>query len=402
MIEVAQRRLAGVVRPTPIWGSGSLSRMAGRPVWCKPEHRQRTGSFKVRGAYNVLAQVPPGTPGVVAASAGNHAQGVAWAAARLGLAATIVMPRSAALPKIAATQAQGAKVELVGDTLEEAMARASRIVEESGAVLVPPFDHPDIVAGQGTAGLELAEEAPEASTVVVPAGGGGLLAGMAVALKARRPDVSVVGVQAAGADGLVRSLQAGWPVAVDRVATMADGIAVRAPSALTLALVAAHVDAVVTVDEDEIAEAVLLLVERTKQVVEPSGAAALAAVLAGRVEGTGPVVVVLSGGNVDPRVLSRLVDHGLSAAGRFLVVRVRVADRPGSLAALTAALADLRLNVVAVEHHRAGLVLPLDQVEVVLTVETRGPDHAAEVVATLRAAGFDAAAAPPAVGARPG
>jgi threonine dehydratase len=354
----------------------------------KPEHRQRTGSFKVRGAYNRIAQLSPGTKGVAAASAGNHAQGVAYAAARVGLPALIVMPESAALPKVAATQAYGAEVQLHGDSLEDAIALAQALAEEEGLVFIPPFDHPAVVAGQGTVGLELAEEAAEAEVVLVPAGGGGLLGGTAAALAARSPSTTVVGVQAAGAPSLLASLAAGRPVQLDQVATVADGIAVKGPSALTLDLVRRYVAEVVTVEEEEIAEAVLLLVERTKQVVEPSGAVGLAALLAGKVPGAGPACVVLSGGNVDPLVLSKLVDHGLSAAGRYLVVRVRVTDRPGGLAALTAELAQLRVNVLSVEHHRAGLALPVDQVEVLLTLETRGPEHARAVLASLQAAGF--------------
>jgi threonine dehydratase len=387
-IEAARTRLRGVVRPTPVFGSESLARRCGRPVLLKPEHRQRTGSFKVRGAYNRIAQLSPGTKGVAAASAGNHAQGVAYAAARVGLPALIVMPESAALPKVAATQAYGAEVQLHGDSLEDAIALAQALAEEEGLVFIPPFDHPAVVAGQGTVGLELAEEAAEAEVVLVPAGGGGLLGGTAAALAARSPSTTVVGVQAAGAPSLLASLAAGRPVQLDQVATVADGIAVKGPSALTLDLVRRYVAEVVTVEEEEIAEAVLLLVERTKQVVEPSGAVGLAALLAGKVPGAGPACVVLSGGNVDPLVLSKLVDHGLSAAGRYLVVRVRVTDRPGGLAALTAELAQLRVNVLSVEHHRAGLALPVDQVEVLLTLETRGPEHARAVLASLQAAGF--------------
>lgn len=387
-IEAARDRLAGVIRATPVFASDSLGRRCGRPVLLKPEHRQRTGSFKVRGAYNRIAQLPPGSRGVVAASAGNHAQGVAFAAARLGLPASIVMPESAALPKVAATQAYGAQVLLHGDSLEEAIGRAEELAAATGMVFIPPFDHPQVVAGQGTIGLELAEEAAEAEVVLVPAGGGGLLGGVAAALAARSPRTRVVGVQAAGAASLPASLAAGRPVRLDRVATVADGIAVRGPSALTLDLVARYVAEVVTVEEEEIAEAVLLLLERTKQVVEPSGAVGLAALLAGKVPGSGPACLLLSGGNVDPLVLTKLVDHGLSAAGRYLVLRVQIADRPGGLAALSAELAGLRVNVLSVEHHRAGLALPLDQVEVLLTLETRGPEHARQVLEGLQQAGF--------------
>lgn len=387
-IEDARRLLTGVARPTPPFLSGSLSDLAGREIWLKPEHRQRTGSFKVRGAYNLIARLPPDTAGVVAASAGNHAQGVAFAAARRGLAALIVMPEAAPLPKIAATQGYGAEVELYGESVEDAIERAEQRAAETGAVFVPPFDHPEVVAGQGTIGLELAEECPTAEVVVVPTGGGGLLAGVATALARTRPSVRVVGVQAEGAAAIPLSLVARRPVRLERLATMADGIAVRSPSELTLSHIQAYVDEVVTVSEEEISRALVLLLERTKAVVEPSGAVGVAALLAGRIRGRGPAVAVLSGGNIDPLLLMKVIDHGLSSAGRYLLARIVLSDRPGALAALTTALANLRLNVLSVEHHRAGVALGVDEVEVLLTLETRGPDHASAVLAQLKAAGF--------------
>ncbi len=388
-IRDARERVAAVVRPTPLVATDSLSRLTGRAVLLKPEHRQRTGSFKVRGAHNRISRLDPErTPGVVAASAGNHAQGVALAATLSGLPALIVMPTGASLPKVEATKGYGAEVRLQGDTVDDAIAAALEHAERTGAVFVPPFDDPLIVAGQGTIGLEIAEEAGDLDVVVVPVGGGGLIAGVATALARSRRSVRVVGVQAEGAAAMAASLEAGRCVELDSVGTIADGIAVRAPSPLTFSHVQAYVDDVVTVSDEEISRALLLLLERAKAVVEPAGAAALAAVLAGRVPGRGPAAVVLSGGNVDPLLLMKLIDHGLSAAGRFLVLRVVLPDRPGSLAAATAAVAELGLNVLSVEHHRSGVALGVDEVEVLLTLETRDPDHRGAVVADLRARGL--------------
>jgi threonine dehydratase len=298
------------------------------------------------------------------------------------------MPANAALPKVEATRSYGATVLLDGAVVDDAMAAAREYAERTGAVLVPPFDDPLVVAGQGTVGLELAEQAPEATVVVVPVGGGGLVAGVATALAHTSPKVRVVGVEAAGAAAMRASLDAGRCVTLDNVATMADGIAVRCVSDLTLAHAQAYVDDVVTVTEEEISQALLLLVERAKVVVEPAGAVALAAILAGRVAGAGPALAVLSGGNVDPLVLTKLIDRGLSAAGRYLLLRIVLSDRPGALAALTDAVAKMRLNVLSVEHHRAGIELGVDEVEVLLTVETRDPSHRHEVVRTLRDQGF--------------
>ena len=369
-LQEARERVAAVVRPTPVDASHSLTRLAGRPLLLKPEYRQRTGSFKIRGAGNLIAGLAPGV-GVVAASAGNHAQGVALAAASTGRRATVFMPVQASLPKVDATREYGAEVRLVGETVEESLAAARAYAEESGAVYVHPFDDDRVIAGQGTIGLELAEEVPDAEVAVVPVGGGGLVSGIAAALALVRPSVRVVGVEAQ-----------------DRTATMADGIAVQGPCARSRAYIEAYVDRVVQVSEEEISRAFLLLLERAKAVVEPAGAVGLAAVLAGRVGGAGPAVVVLSGGNVDPLLLGKLVDHGLSAAGRYLLLRVVLADHPGALAGLTEAVAGLGLNVLDVEHHRAGVHLGVDEVEVVLTVETRDPEHGDEVVAALRERGF--------------
>jgi len=387
-VEAARARVAGVVRSTPTGISGSLSRLAGRPVLLKPEYLQRTGSFKIRGAYNFVATLGPDVTEVVAGSAGNHAQGVALAASLTGRRSVVFMPVAASLPKVEATRSYGAEVRLTGDAVDDCIAAASAYADATGAVLVPPFDHPLIIAGQGTIGLEIAEETPEATTVVVPVGGGGLVSGIAVALAAVRPGTRVVGVEAAGAATMRAALDAGRCVPVPTLSTMADGIAVKTASDLTLRHVQALVDDVVTVTEEEISAALLLLLERAKAVVEPAGAVALAAVLNARVGGDGPVVVVLSGGNVDPQLLIKLIDHGLSASGRYLILRIVIGDHPGALASLTARIAGLGLNVLDVEHHRAGVDLGLDEVEVMLTLETRDPDHRHAVVAALTAAGY--------------
>jgi threonine dehydratase len=385
----AGRRVSGVRRRTPVDRSETLSRIAGRPILLKPEQLQRTGSFKIRGAYNHISRLDAGRP-VVAASAGNHAQGVALAASLTGHKATIFMPANAPLPKVEATRGYGADLVLKGDTVDDCIGLAQRFAAERGADFVPPFDDPLIIAGQGTVGLELASEAPDAETVVVPIGGGGLIAGIAAALAKLRPEVRVVGVEAAGAASMQASLAAGQCMRLDRVDTLADGIAVKSPSPLTIAHVRAYVEELVTVTEEEISQALLLLLERAKAVVEPAGAASLAAVLAGKVPGSGPVVVVLSGGNVDPLLLIKLIDHGLSAAGRYVALRVVVDDRPGQLAALTAEVARLGLNVLSVEHHRSGMDLAVAKVEIRLILETRNSVHRGEIVADLERAGFHA------------
>lgn len=386
----AKTRVAGVLRPTPTGPSDSLTRMCGRPVLLKAEHLQRTGSFKIRGAYNRISHLPAGTD-VVAASAGNHAQGVALAASLCSLKSTIFMPASAPFPKVEATRAYGADVRLGGETVDDCIVMARDYAAERDACYVPPFDDPLVIAGQGTLGLELAEEAPTAEVVLVPVGGGGLISGVAVALRATRPDIRVIGVEAEGAASMAASLRHGWCVRLDRLTTMADGIALKEPSPLTLEHVEAYVDEVVTVSDEEIGRALILLLERAKAVVEPSGAVGVAALLAGKVPGDGTAVAVLSGGNVDPLLLIKLIEHGLSAAGRYLMLRLVIKDKPGGLAELTRHVAELGLNVLDVEHHRAGVAVGIDEVEVLLTVETRDPDHRGEVVEALQAAGHTVA-----------
>jgi threonine dehydratase len=383
---------ARVLRRTPLFASDSLSRLAGRPILLKCEHQQRTGSFKIRGAWWHIRRLLDRGPAdhVVAASAGNHAQGVALAAALLGVRSTVFMPTSASWPKVVATEDYGAEVRLAGDTLAEAMAAARELATETGAHLVPPFDDPDVVAGQGTLGLELAEEVPDGATVVVPIGGGGLVSGVAVALAASRPDVRVVGVQAAGAPSMRRALDAGHPVGVGSMDTMADGIRVGLVADLTLAHVEALVADVVLVDDEAISRALLLLVERTKAVVEPSAATSLAAVLEGLVDGDGPVVPLLSGGNVDPTLLVRMLRHGLAASGRQVSLRVVIVDAPGQLHRMLGVLAERRLDVVDVDHQRSDRRLRVGEVEVEVTVEARDPDDARAAVEELRAQGYRA------------
>jgi threonine dehydratase len=395
-VRAAAQRLEGVAQLTPVESSRAVSEAAGAPVLLKCEHLQRTGSFKIRGAYNRIVQLSPEecARGVVCASAGNHAQGVALSATLAGVRSTVFMPATAPLPKIEATRAYGAAVQLTEGVFDDAVEAAEKWGAEHDAVFVHPFDHPDIIAGQGTVGLEIAEQLPDVAAVLVPMGGGGLISGVAVALKALRPQVRVIGVQAAGAASFPAALAAGYPVTLDAVATIADGIAVKRPGALTLAHVSALVDEVVTVRDKVIARAVLLLVERAKQVVEPSGAAGLAALLdwsqAGRAPLPGPICVLLCGGNVDPLLLGRIISSGLSEENRYLVVRTRLADEPGALSRLLALVAGTGANLVAVNHHRLGIRMGIREVEVELELETRGHDHAAELVETLRASGYPA------------
>ncbi|GAB3356295.1 threonine ammonia-lyase [Modestobacter lapidis] len=389
-VESAAELLRGVVRHTPLEHSRALADRVGGPVWLKCENLQRAGSFKIRGAYTRISRLGDAdrARGVVAASAGNHAQGVALAARQLGAGATVFMPESAPLPKVAATRGYGADVRLGGPTLTEALLAATEFAEETGAVLIHPFDHPDVIAGQGTVGLEVLEQCPDAATVVVCTGGGGLVSGIAAAVRARRPDVRVVAVQAAGAAAFPASLAAGRPVRLASMTTMADGIAVAAPGDLTLAHVAGLVDEVRTVSEHDLSRALLFCLERAKLVVEPAGVAAVAAVLADPAAFRPPVVAVVSGGNIDPLLMLKVVQHGMAAAGRYLSLRVRVPDRPGSLAALLAELAGLAANVLSVEHERTTAQLDLGEVEIAVHVETRGPDHAAHVLSALGTAGY--------------
>ncbi|MFJ5706103.1 MULTISPECIES: threonine ammonia-lyase [unclassified Streptomyces] len=386
----AQKMLAGVARTTALEGSRHLSSLVGAPVLLKCENLQRTGSFKLRGAYVRIAGLRPEekAAGVVAASAGNHAQGVALASQLLGVHATVFMPVGAPLPKVAATREYGAEVRLHGHVVDETLAAAQEYARETGAVFIHPFDHPDVIVGQGTVGLEILEQCPEVRTIVVGVGGGGLAAGIGLAVKSVRPDVRIVGVQAEGAAAYPPSLAAGHPVVVDSPVTMADGIKVGRPGDVPFGLVQEYVDEVRTVSEDALSSALLLCLERAKLVVEPAGASPVAALLSDPESFRGPVVAVLSGGNVDPLLLQRILRHGMAAAGRYLSLRLRVADRPGALATLLAVLTVVDANVLDVSHVRTDPRLGLTEVEVELHLETKGPEHCREVEGALREAGY--------------
>ena len=375
---------------TPMLHSWALSDRIGGPVFLKCENLQRTGSFKARGAYVRISRLTADerSRGVVAASAGNHAQGVAFAAALLGAKATVVMPEGAPLPKIAATRSYGAEVVLHGTRVEDALARATELAGEQGAVFIHPFEHPDVVAGQGTVGLEIVAQCPGVRTIVVPVGGGGLAAGIATAARGSDPSIRIIGVQAEAVAPFPASLAAGHPVPVDPAPTMADGIAVASPGHLALGILAGLDAQVVTVSEEAMSRALLFCLERAKQLVEPAGAAGVAALLEDSRSAEPPVAVVLSGGNIDPLLLAKVLRYGLSAAGRYLTFRCRLPDRPGALATLLAELAGLGANVLDVVHARFTPHLRVDEVEVQLQVETRGPGHCDGVIGQLRKAGY--------------
>jgi threonine dehydratase len=377
-IEGARARLDGVARVTPVYASETLSRLVGREVQLKAENLQRTGSFKIRGAYNRISTLSDAerAAGVVAASAGNHGQAVAWAARELGAHARIYMPQDAPMAKVDATRHYGAEVRLTGHAIEDCLAAASDDVAEHGTTFVHPFEDPVIIAGQGTIGLELADQVAQIETAVIPIGGGGLASGIALALRARKREMRIVGVQAAG------TLPGGSGF------TIADGIAVKKPGELTMSILEQVLDDMVSVTDEEISEAVLLLLERTKLVVEGAGAAAVAAVLANKVGGSGCAVPLLSGGNIDATLLVSVARHGLALAGRFLVVRTRVPDRPGELAKLLTLLAEERVNVVEVSHYREAAEVPVGDTGVELTLVTRDAAHCGEIVATMQRLGY--------------
>ena len=377
-IEAARARLDGVARVTPVYGSETLSRLIGRETKLKAENLQRTGSFKIRGAYNRISRLNAAerAAGVVAASAGNHGQAVAWAAREVGAVARIFMPQDAPMAKVDATRHYGADVELGGTALEACLDSAAAYVAEHGATFIHPFEDPLVIAGQATIGLELAEQVPEAETVLIPVGGGGLASGIALALRAAKPGLRIVGIQTEG------TLPGGSGF------TIADGIAVKKPGELTMSILDDVLDGMVSVTDEQISEAIVLLLERTKLVVEGAGAVGVAALLAGAVEGQGCVVPVLSGGNIDATLLISVMRHGLAVAGRFLVVRSRVGDRPGELAKLLTLLADERVNVVEVEHQRERSELPVADTGVVLTLLTRDSAHCEEILATMARLGY--------------
>jgi threonine dehydratase len=389
-IERAADLIQAIAVRTPMEGARWLSALTGSNVRLKCENLQRAGSFKVRGAFTRISALSEEerARGVVAASAGNHAQGVALAAQTLGIKATVFMPEGAPIPKENATRGYGAHVVFAGRYLDDSLAAAREFQEQTGAVLIHPFDSTEIVAGQGTVGLEILEQFPEVETVVVPCGGGGLLSGIAVAIKAQRPDVRLIGVQAEGAAAFPASLAAGHPVKLTAMSTMADGIAVGLPGEVTFAAVRDLVDEIVTVSEASLSRAVLATLERAKMVAEPAGAAAVAAILDDPGRFSTPTVAVLSGGNIDPLLLGKVIQHGMAAAGRYLTLTLRIPDRPGGLATLLSELAEAGANVIEVAHARIHEDLSLDEVEVHLQLETRGPAHAETLLVRLRERGY--------------
>ena len=372
-IQEARARLEGIARVTPVYGTETLSKLIGREVALKAENLQRTGSFKIRGAVNKIATLTEGEKrsGVIAASAGNHGQAVAWAAREAGVKATVFVPQDAPMAKVEPTKNYGAQVELVGATFEDALAAALKRAEETAATFVHPYEDERVIAGQGTIGLELAEQVPQAGTVVIPVGGGGLSSGIGLALRSVRPDVRIVGVQA-GLSG----------------PTIADGIAVKQVGVKTSAILEDVLDDLISVGDDEICRAIVLLLERTKLVVEGAGAVGVAALLTGKAGGEGPAVAILSGGNIDPTVLISVMRHGLTTAGRYLVVRSRLDDRPGELIKLLKLVAQERANVISVDHHREGMAVPVYQSEIELTLAMRDEHHCSVLLETLRSLGY--------------
>jgi threonine dehydratase len=380
-IEAARGRIGGLARVTPVYSSEALSRMSGRPVLLKAENLQRTGSFKIRGAVNRIAALTDEerAAGVVTASAGNHGQAVALAAREAGVKATVFMPEDAPMAKVDATRSYGAEVVLTGEGFDEANVAARERVD-AGAIFIHAFEDEIVIAGQGTVGLEIAEQVGELETVVIPIGGGGLASGISLALNELRPEVKIVGVQAESCAPFAGDGEPGH--------TIADGIAVKVPGELTRRILEDRLDRVVTVSDREIAQAIVLLLERVKLVVEGAGAASVAALLGGRVPGEGPALALLSGGNIDATLLIEIARHGLTQAGRFLVVRSRIEDRPGALARLLGLIAGERVNVLSVDHHREGMDLPVTGTEVELTLSMRDDEHCDELLARLAEWGY--------------
>lgn len=388
----ASERLRPVLRHTELDQSSTFSKMTGGEIYLKLENQQKTGSFKIRGASNKIAamvergEIRP----VVASSAGNHAQGVANAAGKFGLPATIVMPKTAPIAKVQATEGYGAKVVLAGDCYDDAYKRACEICEEEGAVFLHPYNDPEVIAGQGTLTLEILQELPTAEVIIVPAGGGGLLAGTALAAKLLKPSVKVYGVQAEGADAIAQSFREKKLVTTDTASTIADGIAVKAPGDLTVGIINRYADGIVTVSDSEIANAILLLMERSKQIVEPAGATPLAAVLSGKIDVKGKkTVCVMSGGNIDVSFIQSIIERGLVARHRRLKMTVKLVDRPGTLAKLLQLVAEGGANILTVEHDKLGATLDPNETYVRLVCEVGGQSHGEKVVELLRSRKFD-------------
>ena len=381
-VQAARLRIAGAARETPVHASETLSRLTGRRVTLKAENLQRTGSFKIRGAYNtvtLLSEEERG-PGVVTASAGNHGQAVAWAARQEGVPATIFVPESAPMAKVEAARGYGATVELAGEDYDDAVEAARAFERDTGATFVHAFEDARVIAGQGTLGLELAEQLEGAGTVVIPVGGGGLASGIAVALRALRPELRLIGVQAAACAPLAGFAPSG--------PTIADGIAVKQPGELTSAILGALLDEIVVVGDEAISRAIVLLLERSKLVVEGAGAAPVAALLSGAVSGEDPVCAVLAGGNIDATTLISVTRHGLTVDGRYLVVALLIPDRPGELARIVGLIAGQRANILSIAHHREGRNIGVLETEAELTLETRDEVHSQVVIRALIDAGY--------------
>ena len=392
--EAARETVGKVAQSTPMETSRYLSKVLGSEVFLKCENLQRTGSYKLRGAYNRLSQLSADerAKGVIAASAGNHAQGVALAARELGIKATIFMPLGVALPKLEATREYGAEVVLTGNIFNESLKAAKEFAAETGGIFIAPFDHQDVIIGQGTLGLEILEEVPDVDTIIVPIGGGGLISGVASAMKQKAATlgrtIRIIGVQAENAAAYPPSLEAKEPVTVDVHPTICDGIAVARPGTLNFEIIKDTVDEVVTVSDDDTARALVMLLERAKLVVEPAGAVGVAAIMAKKIKKTGKTVAILSGGNIDPLLLQRIVGHGLAASERYLKLRVMLPDRPGQLARTAEIVSDQNANVVEVLHTRHGRGLQISEVELELHIETRGKEHRKQVIKALRDEGF--------------
>ena len=389
-IEAAQDRIQKVILRTPTIYSDTLSKLVGKEVLLKLENLQKTGSFKIRGAYNKLSQLPPSVRkrGVVAASAGNHAQGVALASSILGIHSTIVMPEGVSLAKQMATQAYGGKIILFGQSTDDALIYAKKLAK-AGKSLIHPFDDEQIIAGQGTIGLEILEEVPEAEAIVVPAGGGGLISGIAAIVKKRRPDVKVIGVQSAHAPSAYTSWKRRKIVEMEIKPTLADGIAIRKVGEITFPMIQKWVDEIVTVEEDEIASAILLLMERKRIVAEGAGATPLAALLSKRMKTRSrKIVLVISGGNIDVHLLDRIIEKGLAQTGRLVRVSILLRDVPGALAKLTNLVGQHRANILHIIHERAAKDIPIGFSKVILVLETRGSDHIREIKKGFREKGY--------------
>ena len=390
MILEARERLKPVVRKTDLIQSRVLGQMVGTEVYLKAECLQHTGSFKVRGAYNMISQLTPEQKqaGVIASSAGNHAQGVALAAQKFGVKATIVMPAGAPLAKVAATRELGAEVVLHGAVYDDAYNKAMEIQQQTGAVFVHPFNDPLVIAGQGSVGVEILDKLPDVDQVVVPIGGGGLISGVAIAIKKLRPEVKVIGVQAAGAPSMAQSLVEGHPIQLASANTIADGIAVKRPGDLTYEIVREYVDEIVTVDEDEIASAILTLLEKGKIVAEGAGAVSVAALMHGKFKPEGKVCCIVSGGNIDVNTLQRIVDKGLAKSGRLAKISVMLQDRPGALTGLLGIIAQNGANVLSIQHDRVDKNGELNTAVVELTIETHNREHLQKVMGQLSDGGY--------------